>query len=353
VPSSPVSASAAPRVPVEERLFSLVLALLATESGLTKNEILSTVQGYRQKFQAGGGDNANLERQFERDKDDIRDLGVPLETIDSPGDAGNNQTLRYRIPRGAYELPSDISFSSDETTLLNLAAMVWREGSLSRESRRALLKLRSLGVTADEPVIGYAPRVRLRDAAFEPLSAALEKHQIVRFLYLKPGEDEAREREVIPLALVQYQGRWHLSAEELTKGAPDADGEGAHKTYLLRRVVGPVLLGKTAPSRTGDHATAALAALDEVWGRGVAEIDVVCESDAATRLTNRRGTERLEPGSGADVPGAEARLQLHYVDLNILADELAGFGPEVLVVSPPELRDAVVARLERTVRDHG
>jgi proteasome accessory factor B len=65
-------------------------------------------------------------------------------------------------------------------------------------------------------------------------------------------------------------------------------------------------------------------------------------------LTNRRGTERFDPADGA----AQARLQLHYVDLNILADELAGFGPEVLVVSPPELRDAVVSRLERTVRDH-
>jgi len=342
VSSSPVStSSAASRVPVEERLFSLVLALLATESGLTKNEILSTVQGYRQKFRAGG-DNANLERQFERDKDDIRDLGVPLETIDSPGDVGNNQTLRYRIPRGAYELPADIRFSSDETTLLNLAAMVWREGSLSGESRRALLKLRSLGVAADEPTLGYALCVRLRDAAFEPLSSALEKHLIVRFPYLKPGEDHAREREVIPLALVQYQGRWHLSAEEV-------EGEGARKTYLLRRIVGPVEFGKAAPARPGDHAAAALAGLDEVWERGVAEVDVVCDSDAATRLSNRRGTERLAP----ETDGREARLRLHYVDLEILADELAGFGPEVLVVSPHELRDAVIARLERTVRDHG
>jgi proteasome accessory factor B len=350
VPSTPIStSSAASRVPVEERLFSLVLALLATESGLTKNEILSTVQGYRQKFRAGGGDNANLERQFERDKDDIRDLGVPLETIDSPGDAGNNQTLRYRIPRGAYELPSDISFSADETTLLNLAAMVWREGSLSGESRRALLKLRSLGVTAEEPMLGYAPRVRLRDAAFEPLSAALEKHLIVRFLYLKPGEDQAREREVIPLALVQYQGRWHLSAEEVAQPTSSGDAEGAHKTYLLRRIVGPIVLGKPSPARPGDHAAAALAGLDEVWERGVAEIEVTCDSDAATRLSNRRGTERLDAGPDA----AEARLRLHYVDLNILADELAGFGPEVLVVSPQELRDAVVSRLERTVGDHG
>lgn len=339
------TSSAGSRVPVEERLFSLVLALLATEAGLTKNEILSTVQGYRQRYRPGG-DNANLERQFERDKDDIRELGVPLETVESPGDAGNNQTLRYRIPRGAYELPRDIAFSSEETTLLNLAAMVWREGSLSGESRRALLKLRSLGVTADEPVIGYAPRVRLRDAAFEPLSAALERHLIVRFPYLKPGEAAAREREVVPLALVQYQGRWHLSAEETDFGSQIA---GAHKMFLLRRIVGAVTAGKATEPREGDQAALALASLDEIWERSGAEIEVLIDTDAATRLANRRGTEELS----ASPDGSARRLRLRYVDAAILADELAGFGPEVLVLSPPELRAMVIERLERTEHDHG
>lgn len=340
-----MAAASTARVPVEERLFSLVLALLATEAGLTKNEILSTVQGYRQRYKAGG-DNANLERQFERDKDDIRELGVPLETVDSPGDAGNNQTLRYRIPRGAYELPHDITFSSDETTLLNLAAMVWREGSLSGESRRALLKLRSLGVSADEPVLGYAPRVRLRDAAFDPLNTALERHLVVRFPYLKPGEDAAREREVVPLALVQYQGRWHLSAAETAFGAQI---EGTRKMFLLRRIVGAVTSGAAVAVPEGDHRALALADLEEIWERFVAEVEVSCETDAATRLANRRGTEEV-----AVAPDGSVRtLRLHYVDEAILADELAGFGPEVLVLSPPELRAAVLERLERTERDHG
>lgn len=319
-------------VPVEERLFSLVLALLATETGLTKNEILSTVQGYRQRFK-NGGDNANLERQFERDKDDIRDLGVPLETIDSPGDAGNNQTLRYRIPKGAYVLPSDIVFSPEETALLALAARVWREGSLSGESRRALLKLRSLGVVADEPVLGYAPRIRLRDAAFDPIDAAIRKGVRVRFQYLKPGEERATDRDVIPLALVQYQGRWHLSAQE-----PD----GERKMFLLRRIVGPVSAGKATSIPPGDHVAAALAGLEEVAARNVAELQVAPGSDAATRLAHR---------DGAEVTGD--RLVLHFVDLNILADELSGFGPEVLVLSPPALRDAVVARLKGLVASHG
>ncbi|MET0481128.1 MAG: WYL domain-containing protein, partial [Mycetocola sp.] len=101
--------AAAQRVAVEERLFSLVLALLATEQGLTKAEILSTVQGYRQRYSSSGG-NATLERQFERDKDDIRELGIPLETVEAPGDPGNNQLTRYLIPKGEYDLPKELTF---------------------------------------------------------------------------------------------------------------------------------------------------------------------------------------------------------------------------------------------------
>jgi proteasome accessory factor B len=329
------SVGGASRIPAEERLFSLVLALLATDVGLTKTDILSTVQGYRQRF-SRSGDNANLERQFERDKDDIRDLGVPLETIDTPGHAGDNHNLRYRIPRGAYELPTDIRFSPEETTLLNLAAMVWREGSLSAESRRAILKLRSLGVTTTEPVVGYAPRVRVREAAFDPLGSALERHQVVRFGYLKPGETEARVRTVEPLALVQHQGRWHLFARDQSIATT--------KTFLLRRIVTQVstLTTTFAPPPPG-QADVALSELEAVWNSHTAVVDVEDGTDAATRLGKRRGATMPSPGT----------LNLHYSDLNIFADELAGYGPEALVIAPPELRDAVRSRLERTAADHG
>jgi proteasome accessory factor B len=321
-------------VPVEERLFSLVLALLATEAGLTKNEILSTVQGYRQRYDAYG-DNASLERQFERDKDDIRELGVPLETIETPGDPGNNQSLRYRIPRTAYELPADISFSSAETTLLNLAAMAWREGSLSRESQRALLKLRSIGVETSDPVLGYAPRIRTRDAAFDPLSDALARRVTASFPYLKPGDASARLRTVSPLALVQHQGRWHLKAID--------HGVGEPRTFLLSRITGPVKIGRqpieVAP---GSYAASALDELDEIWEANVAELEVEEGTDAEVRLARRRGAER----------GDGNRVSLHFTDVNLLADELAGFGPEVRVLGPEALVDAVRSRLEAAVAAH-
>ncbi|MGO4103120.1 helix-turn-helix transcriptional regulator [Leifsonia sp. YAF41] len=323
----PPTADKHPTVAIEERLFSLVLALIATEIGLTKSDILSTVQGYRQRYVLGG-DNASLERQFERDKDDIRDLGIPLETIDSDDEPGSNHHLRYRIPKGLYDLPADITFSADELMLLKLAGTVWREGSLSAESRRALTKLNSLGVDSNDPILGYAPSLRARDAAFEPLSKALDRGQSVAFLYLKPGEPAPRRRQVIPRAIVLHEGRWHLAATDLA-----AD---ANRTFLLSRITGPV---QTMPGPSAEvvpgAAQNALEDLDRLWSANTAVVEVRPGSDAALRLGKRNAAENE----------GENLLTLHFTDLNILADELAGYGPEVVVQTPRELRQAVRTRL--------
>lgn len=336
--------SRAPRVPAEERLFSLVLALLSTESGLTKSEILANVQGYRQRY-TPGGDNASLERQFERDKDDVRELGIPLETIETPGASGNNQTLRYRIPKGEYDLPLDVRFTPDESALLSLAAMAWREGALSADSRRGLLKVRSAGSEDDgaehdaaegpSAIGAYAPRLRTRDAAFEPLRSALDRAAAVRFAYITPGHHEARVRELAPLALVQHGGRWMLAAHEFATRS--------EKNYLLSRIVGPVTqfaVGQhPAPADAGERA---LAGLDRVWAERTATVHVAPGSDAERRLTRRRDTSSTTDGE----------LVIHHVDPQILAEELAAFGPEVRVVEPEELRQRVVDRLRVLVEDH-
>lgn len=335
------------RVAVEERLFSLVLALIATEIGLSKAEILSTVQGYRQRHVLGG-DNASLERQFERDKDDLRELGIPLETIEPADDPGSNHNLRYRIPKGLYDLPADVTFSPDEVMLLKLAATVWREGSLSAQSRRALTKLNSLGIDSTDPVLGYAPRLRVRDPAFEPLSKALDRAQDVAFLYLKPGESAPRRRVIAPRALVQHEGRWHLYATDRESAAT--------RTFLLSRIVGAVVTppgaahtaNPAATSGTEDAARNALTELDALWARNTAELLLTPGSDAAVRLGKRRGDLAVN----AQPAGTNTPVTLHFTDLDILADELAGYGPEVLVLSPERLRAAVRERLERICQLH-
>ena len=334
-------------VTAPERLFSLVLALVATESGLTKADILTNVQGYRQRY-VSGGSNESLERQFERDKDDIRELGIPLETIEPPDEPGSNHFLRYRIPKGLYDLPADVTFTSDEVTLLKLAGTVWREGSLSGESRRALMKLNSLGVESSEPVLGYAPLLRTKDQSFDPLAKALDRAQVVAFLYLKPGQTKPARRVVVPRAIVQHDGRWHLYATDEAVHAP--------RTFLLARIVGnvgvvphaiPALVsgGETAEAAAGTadgttDSVRALAELDALWASNTARVVVVPGSDAAVRLGARHGT--ANPPADAST---ELDRTLHFTDLDILADELAGFGPEVFVNSPRALRTAVRNRL--------
>jgi proteasome accessory factor B len=318
-------------VPVsnEERLFSLVLALLATETGLTKTDVLSSVQGYRQRYRLGG-DNASLERQFERDKDDVRDLGVPLETIEFAGDPSGQ---RYRIPKGSYDLPDDVTFTPQEIALLNLAGLVWREGSLSGDSRRALIKLRSKGIESNEPLLGYAPRLSVREAAFAPLQQAIERGTVVTFSYLKPGEPKSRNRQVAPYALVQYAGRWHVYARD--------ESSGGMRTFLLSRIVSPVArTAKHFDLPAGDHAAEGMAGLVAVAEANVAVVRAVPGTDAATRLSKRA------------VPRDDGTLALNFTDLAVLADDLAAFGPEVLVLEPADLVAAVRKRLLQTQAAH-
>jgi proteasome accessory factor B len=213
---------------------------------------------------------------------------------------------------------------------------VWRQGSLSAESQRAMLKLNSLGIESDDPVIGYAPRVRIRESSFDPLRSALDKHAIVTFAYLKPGEATGRTRTVAPLALVQHHGRWHLSAHDI-----DADD---NRTFLLSRIVGPVTITTRSwlPPEKSGHAERSLRELAALWESQVAVVRVQPGTDAATRLSKR----------GQKASNSQDELRLHYTDVDVLADELAGFGPEVLVVTPDRLRSAVVARHRTTLERH-
>jgi len=111
-----------------ERLLGLVVCLLSSERYLTALQIRAAVPGYPESFEA-------FKRMFERDKEELRELGIPLETgSNSPVD----EELGYRIPRQAYVLP-EIRLEPDEAAVLSLAARVWRQAELAGAAAGAQL----------------------------------------------------------------------------------------------------------------------------------------------------------------------------------------------------------------------
>ncbi|HLP22967.1 MAG TPA: WYL domain-containing protein [Microbacteriaceae bacterium] len=326
-------------VRAEERLFSLVLALLATESGLTKSQIFATVRGFEPESN-GGASVESLERKFERDKNDLRELGIPLETIESPDAPGDNQHLRYRIPRDEYVFPADVSFSPAEVALLNLAGDVWREGTVSTISQRALTKIRGFDIEPDAPILGYVPRLRTRELVFDAFNQAIEANERLQFDYVKPGEPAASSRDVTPFALGLVEGRWHLLGWD-----HDRDAE---RTFLLSRVTGKVRpSGKTPLLAPSDARERLVAGLRELAERSRAIIDVRRHSVSAAQLVNRAGT-RVE-----DETTHWLRLDIPVLDEFITAEELAGCGPELRVLAPESLRERVRGILIASQNEHG
>ncbi|MFM9597834.1 WYL domain-containing protein, partial [Streptomyces scabiei] len=81
---------------------------------------------------------------------------------------------------------------------------------MSADARSGLRKIRAIGIDVDAPIIGYSPRINLREPAFGPLQRAIEQGRIVSFVYVKPGDGVARRRRIRPLALIEYEARWHV-----------------------------------------------------------------------------------------------------------------------------------------------
>lgn len=335
MPQEPVSAP--------ERQFSLMLALLMSERGLTKQQVLSLVHGYPGEISDERAFRA-AERMFERDKRELKEAGFEVEAIDDPGAPGDNQLTRYRV-RSPGAFSGSGRLEAEDAALVRLAAGVWRDGSLSERARRASMKLLADERDAAQSMLRLDLRVRMSEPAFEPLHAAIAAGRRVEFDYHMPDRPEALRRRVEPLALLRHEGAWLLAAHD--------EERDAERLFLLSRIVGGVAKGgpvdpDRAAARAGrDEITRAAERLREHESGQRAVLRTVPGSDADTRLRHRaasRGEHALECRRG---------VVLRYADAALLADELAGFGPEVSVRAPRALREAVRARHERVLAAHG
>jgi proteasome accessory factor B len=318
------------------RQFGLILTLISHRFGLLKNEIFESVPEYHERYDPYREESQEaLFQLFERDKREIRERGIVIETFSVENLNSGMQDSRYRIVEEDYDFPEDITFSGAEMTLLRLAAEAWRDGSLSEDSRHALTKLRSLGIPATEPLIGLAPRITTSAPAFEELKDILERNGVATFLYLKPGETKPVQRNAAPLALVNRRGLWYVLAHDT-----DVD---AQRTFLLSRIVSkPKRLGtRVFETESADYARVLEAELDALDALNVATVWVEPGSDAAIRL-----------GATYGAPRSSSEIDIHYSDLDLLADELTEFGSSVRVRTPQSLAEAMKQRFSSLAKAH-
>ena len=220
-----------------ERLLNLVIALLNTRQFRTAQWIHQKVAGYAD---APSADAFN--RMFERDKQELREMGIPLLTDDRDG---------YRIPQVEFSLP-ELNFTPAETAALGLAARLWSTTTLESAGAGAVRKIRDAAEPGNkrprpkaqtlraEPPQLLQPRVRTGDPAFRPLWSAVQARRAVRFAYRKEGERDAETRHLHPWGLVFFHGRWYLVGFDQDRGA--------RRTFRLSRITGPVAV--TGPAGT-------------------------------------------------------------------------------------------------------
>lgn len=306
-----------------ERLLNLVVCLLATRRYLPAEQIRHAVAGYPESDDA-------FKRMFERDKEELRELGIPLET----GTDGAGEELGYRIPPEAYELPV-IRFTPDEAAVLGLAARVWRRASLAEAASGALLKLRAAGIDTDEAAtpLGVEPRVGTDEPAFPVLWAAVRDRRPVTFDYQGPSHSVPQRRNLEPWGVVSRRGRWYVVGH-------DRDRDDV-RVFRLSRILGTVsCVGAPGSVTVPDDVDVR----ELVFSRGGPPPDrrtATLRIRAGAGHGVRRFADNVRPdGDGWD------RAEMTFRDTDWLASYLAGFGADVVVLDPPDAREAVIRHLK-------
>ncbi|MBF6331378.1 helix-turn-helix transcriptional regulator [Nocardia transvalensis] len=314
-----------------ERLMNLVIALLSTRQFLTAERIRDSVAGYEDS----ASDEA-FSRMFERDKNELRDLGIPLEV--GPVSRYSSQE-GYRINRDAYELP-DIDLTSEEAAAVAVAVQLWESPELANAAESALLKLRAAGVhveadSAMASVPAVPARTRGSEAALGKLLAAVDAGQAVRFEHRVSHNAPYLMRDVEPWGVVTHHGRWYLVGHDRDRDAV--------RTFRLSRIgeditaYGPenavhkpdgVDLRKIVAQVTGGAPVTGSATVWVADGRGqeIRRLGAVVED---RELGGRRG----------------AIVEVPVRSRDWLARLITGLGQDALVLAPADLRADVMDRL--------
>jgi proteasome accessory factor B len=315
-----------------ERLVNLVIALLSTRGYITAEKIRSSVAGY-----SDSSSDEAFSRMFERDKNELRDLGIPLET----GKVSAFDPVEgYRINRETYALPA-VELTPDEAAAVAVASQLWESPELITATQGALLKLRAAGVDVDPdaPVAIASPAgaagLRASEGILGPLLSIIDSGQAVQFPHRPSRTEPYTMRTVEPWGVVTRRGRWYLVGHDRDRGAT--------RVFRLSRIgdevtpIGPV--GAVTRPEGVDLRTIVAQAVGEAPSGVQAQVWV---ADGRATALRRAGTSmgpRPLAGRGGEV------IELDVGSTDRLARDITGYGADAVVLEPPSLREEVVRRL--------
>ena len=306
-----------------ERLINLTIALLATNRYLTKTEIFRTIEGYE-------GNPETKERMFERDKDDLRSLGITIDVgsfdplfADEPG---------YRIKAESYQLDLG-EITSTEISLLSLAADAWQDAAIADSAQSAILKLSSFGVPADPiDLPGASQKLANSSADLEVITSAIGTSDFLIFDYLS-ADFVTQERTIIPIALSNKFGFWYVSGVDYQLQEI--------RTFRLDRIQGSITVSKNKE------------VFEFPKEFKLNQIDVAATQRFAT-VDVRKGKGHALRALATSVKdlGEWDQIRIPIYTLEFLTAELLWHGEDVFVHEPSDLRESVIARLQELLINH-
>jgi proteasome accessory factor B len=317
------------RIERTERLLNLVIALMASESAVSRADIHRQIPGY-----AHAASSTAFERMFERDKDELRSMGIPVETVLDV----NGEVRGYRIPQDRYAL-AELELTVAERAAIAVAAQVWGQASVGPVAGTALRKLESADGAQWAPA-GLRGTVALTaaDGALLPLMSAVRQHRVVTFPYRTPADDAPTARTVTPWGLRSTRGTWFLVAHDHDRAA--------ERTFRLSRIVGTVtVVAAGVPVRPPEGFDVGAYAI----GPGGDE-----QVEARIRALPGRAAslrQRAVAADGTD-PWQDEEFTMSAGSLDQLASLVCATGPDATVVGPPEAVAAVRGALEAVLSGH-
>lgn len=311
-----------PRIDRTERLLGLVVVLMGRDVPVPRATIRADVPGY-----AESPNELAFERMFERDKDELRSMGVPIETVEAP----TGEVLGYRIDPEDYAL-GDLHLTPAERSAVAVAAQVWGQATLAREAGTAMRKLDAVDDSTWAPA-GLRGTVQLTasDAALPVLVAAVREHVGVRFPYRGRADSDPRERTVSPWGLRSTGRGWFMVGF-------DHDRED-QRTFRLSRITGTVTSAADAEVvASPDGFDIASVSLAPATGEPVT---------ARVRLEPRRAAavRRLAVSTEPE-PWEASEVTVAAGSLNELVAVIAGAGADAVVLEPPTVIAAVREALQ-------